>query len=210
MTLGGDFPPGFVSQRIIGLGSMGRLRTADSCGIELFTEIGDGGGQFICMKPNSDDARENSRKQPAVEAKWPPRCRRGDLFFANLNPVLGSEQGGIRPVLIVQNDRGNASSRTTIVAAVTSKTAGRTLPTHVVLPAERYGLDKDSVVLLEQIRTIDRRRLKNRIGRLLPADMEALEKALRASFGLAAEDGCRGADKGSSLGPSSTVDSEGR
>lgn len=136
------------------------------------------------MRTNGDDPERNGTERAGIGTNWPPRCRRGDLFFANLNPVLGSEQGGIRPVLIVQNDRGNASSPTTIVAAVTSRIGGRPLPTHLLLPAQRYGLDKDSVVLLEQIRTIDRRRLKNRIARLLPVDMAALEKGLRASFGL--------------------------
>src|SRR5690606_2430322 len=128
-------------------------------------------------------AHEDARARRALP--WPPTCRRGELFFANLNPVMGSEQGGIRPVLIVQNDRGNASSGTTIVAAVTSKTARRPLPTHVLLQAERYGLDKDSLVMLEQLRTIDKRRLKNRIGRLHKADLARLERALRASLGLA-------------------------
>lgn len=111
-------------------------------------------------------------------------CRRGDIFYANLNPVIGSEQGGLRPVLIVQNDRGNRFSRTTIVAAITSKTAKARLPTHVELPAEKYGLDRDSVVLLEQIRTIDQRRLKNRIGRLDEEGLAALERALCASLGM--------------------------
>lgn len=137
------------------------------------------------MNEKVDEASPGrGRRETDPGPNWPPQCRRGDLFFANLNPVLGSEQGGIRPVLIVQNDRGNASSRTTIVAAVTSKTGRKTLPTHVLLAAERYGLEKDSVVLLEQIRTIDRRRLKNRIGRLHQDDMTALGDALRASFGL--------------------------
>lgn len=111
-------------------------------------------------------------------------CRRGDIFYANLNPVIGSEQGGLRPVLIVQNDRGNRFSRTTIVAAITSKTAKARLPTHVELSAEKYGLDRDSVVLLEQIRTIDQRRLKNRIGRLDAEGLAALERALCASLGM--------------------------
>lgn len=111
-------------------------------------------------------------------------CRRGDIFYANLNPVIGSEQGGLRPVLILQNDRGNRFSRTTIVAAITSRVGKNRLPTHLELPAERYRLDRDSVVLLEQIRTIDQRRLKNRIGRLDADGLKELERALRASLGM--------------------------
>lgn len=115
---------------------------------------------------------------------WPPVCRRGDIFFANLNPVIGSEQGGVRPVLIVQNDKGNRFSRTTVVAPISSSVKKR-LPTHVLLPAAAYKFKKDGVVLVEQIRTIDKRRLKNRIGKLDADDAERLAEALRASFGLA-------------------------
>lgn len=111
-------------------------------------------------------------------------CRRGDIYYANLNPVIGSEQGGLRPVLILQNDRGNRFSRTTIVAAITSRIGKKRLPTHVELPAARYQLDRDSVVLLEQIRTIDQRRLKNRIGRLDDDGFRELERALCASLGM--------------------------
>ncbi|MBO8142287.1 MAG: type II toxin-antitoxin system PemK/MazF family toxin [Firmicutes bacterium] len=111
-------------------------------------------------------------------------CRRGDIFYANLNPVIGSEQGGLRPVLIVQNDLGNRFSPTTIVAAITSRTGKHRLPTHLELPAARYRLDRDSVALLEQLRTIDKRRLKNRIGRLDEEGLARLERALRASLGL--------------------------
>lgn len=115
---------------------------------------------------------------------WPPVCRRGDIFFANLNPVIGSEQGGIRPVLIVQNDKGNHASRTTIVVALTSRKPKKKQPTHVHLPAERYRLETDSFALVEQIRTIDKRRLKNRIGALDEAGVAELEAALRASLGM--------------------------
>ncbi|HLT59079.1 MAG TPA: type II toxin-antitoxin system PemK/MazF family toxin [Limnochordales bacterium] len=111
-------------------------------------------------------------------------CRRGDIFYANLNPVIGSEQGGVRPVLILQNDAGNRYSPTTIVAAITSRTGKPRLPTHLELPAARYALDRDSVALLEQIRTIDKRRLKNRIGRLDADGLVRLERALAASLGL--------------------------
>ena len=111
-------------------------------------------------------------------------CRRGDIFYANLNPVIGSEQGGLRPVLILQNDAGNRYSPTTIVAAITSRTGKPRLPTHLELPADRCRLGRDSVALLEQIRTIDKRRLKNRIGCLDEEGLARLEEALAASLGL--------------------------
>lgn len=91
---------------------------------------------------------------------------RGDIYFADLNPVLGSEQGGFRPVLIVQNDIGNKYSPTVIISAITSQIQKARLPTHVELPSRLSGLEKDSVILLEQVRTIDKRRLKKRVTRL--------------------------------------------
>jgi len=108
---------------------------------------------------------------------------RGDLYYADLNPVVGSEQGGIRPVLIIQNDVGNKHSPTVIIAAITSKAMKATLPTHCVLNPHA-GLDRDSVVLLEQIRTIDKRRLKDHVGTLGQDDMSAVNKALAISVGL--------------------------
>lgn len=90
--------------------------------------------------------------------------KRGELYYADLSPVVGSEQGGVRPVLVVQNDVGNKYSPTVIAAAVTSKINKAKLPTHIELPSNSYGLAKDSVILLEQIRTLDKRRLKERIG----------------------------------------------
>jgi len=108
---------------------------------------------------------------------------RGDLYYADLNPVVGSEQGGIRPVLIIQNDIGNKHSPTIIVAAITSKAMKTTLPTHCLLNAQN-GLDRDSVALLEQIRTIDKRRLKDYVGALDQDDMRSVDRALAVSVGL--------------------------
>lgn len=110
--------------------------------------------------------------------------RRGDIFYANLNPVLGSEQGGLRPVLIIQNDIGNTYSPTTIVAAITSKIKRAKLPTHIEISATQYQLEKDSVILLEQLRTIDKQRLKERIARLDEETMEKVNVAIVISLGL--------------------------
>ena len=109
--------------------------------------------------------------------------KRGELYYADLSPVIGSEQGGVRPVLVVQNDVGNKYSPTVIAAAVTSKLTKARLPTHIELSARTYGLVKDSVVLLEQIRTIDKRRLKERIGLLSPQVMARVDDALLISLG---------------------------
>lgn len=110
--------------------------------------------------------------------------RRGEIYFANLSPVRGSEQGGTRPVLIIQNDMGNAHSPTVIVLCLTSRLKKPELPTHVLLSRERTGLERDSMVLCEQVRTIDRSRLLERVGAVLPADMQRVEAALRHSAGL--------------------------
>lgn len=110
--------------------------------------------------------------------------RRGDIFYANLNPVLGSEQGGLRPVLIIQNDIGNTYSPTTIVAAITSKIKRAKLPTHIEISAAQYKLEKDSVILLEQLRTIDKQRLKERIARLDDQTMKNVNGAISISLGL--------------------------
>ncbi|GLI18741.1 MULTISPECIES: type II toxin-antitoxin system PemK/MazF family toxin [Tepidanaerobacter] len=110
--------------------------------------------------------------------------RRGEIFYADLNPVVGSEQGGIRPVLIVQNDVGNKYSPTVIIAAITSQIDKAKLPTHVELPSKDYGLEKDSVILLEQLRTIDKRRLKQKITILDQEIMKKVDKALKVSLGL--------------------------
>ncbi|MFS8501590.1 MAG: type II toxin-antitoxin system PemK/MazF family toxin [Caldicoprobacter sp.] len=110
--------------------------------------------------------------------------RRGEIYYADLSPVVGSEQGGVRPVLIVQNDIGNKYSPTVIVAAITSQINKAKLPTHVELSASEYGLPKDSVILLEQIRTIDKKRLREKICMLSPEVMEKVNEALQISLGL--------------------------
>ena len=110
--------------------------------------------------------------------------KRGDIFYADLSPVVGSEQGGVRPVLIVQNDVGNRFSPTVIAAAITSQQEKAKLPTHIQLGTVNSGLLKDSVVLLEQIRTIDKRRLKEKMGCLDGHSMDMVDKAISISFGL--------------------------
>ena len=110
--------------------------------------------------------------------------KRGDIFYADLSPVVGSEQGGSRPVLIVQNDTGNKHSPTVIAAAITSQTNKAKLPTHIELEGKNFGLTKNSVVLLEQIRTIDKRRLREHMGRLDEGMMNRVDTAIAVSFGL--------------------------
>ena len=110
--------------------------------------------------------------------------KRGDIFYADLSPVVGSEQGGTRPVLVVQNDVGNKYSPTVIAAAITSKINKAKLPTHIEVDAARYGLSRDSVILLEQVRTIDKKRLREKIGRLDEVQMIKVNDALSISFGL--------------------------
>ncbi len=110
--------------------------------------------------------------------------KRGDIYYADLSPVVGSEQGGVRPVLIVQNDVGNKYSPTVIAAAITSQQEKSRLPTHISVNGNQCGLSKDSVVLLEQVRTLDKQRLKERMGNLSQNDMNKINKALTVSFGL--------------------------
>ncbi len=110
--------------------------------------------------------------------------KRGEIYYADLSPVIGSEQGGIRPVLIVQNDVGNKYSPTVIAAAITSQKYKAKLPTHIELNAESCGLAKNSVVLLEQVRTIDKKRLKEKMGELTPEAMNNVNSAISISFGL--------------------------
>ena len=110
--------------------------------------------------------------------------KRGDIFYVDLSPVVGSEQGGVRPVVIVQNDVGNRHSPTVIAAAITSRTEKTKLPTHIDVTADRFGLAKDSVILLEQVRTIDKKRLKEKMGHLEDETMEKVNSAISVSFGL--------------------------
>ncbi len=110
--------------------------------------------------------------------------KRGDIYYADLSPVVGSEQGGVRPVLIIQNDIGNKYSPTVIATAITSQINKAKMPTHIELSANEYGLSKDSVVLAEQIRTIDKRRLKEKIGHVDEQLMTRVNEALEISFGL--------------------------
>lgn len=110
--------------------------------------------------------------------------KRGDIFYADLSPVVGSEQGGTRPVLIVQNDTGNRHSPTVIAAAITSQTGKARLPTHISISGGSVGLSKDSIILLEQIRTIDKKRLREHMGRLDEDHMSKVDDAIAISFGL--------------------------
>ena len=110
--------------------------------------------------------------------------KRGDIFYADLSPVVGSEQGGMRPVLIVQNATGNKHSPTVIAAAITSQTGKAKLPTHIELSGQSVGLTRDSVILLEQIRTLDKHRLRERAGQITAADQKRVDQALDVSLGL--------------------------
>ena len=118
--------------------------------------------------------------------------RRGDIYYADLSPVVGSEQGGVRPVLIVQNDVGNKYSPTVIAAAITSQRDKSKLPTHIQVNADNCGLAKDSIVLLEQVRTLDKQRLKEHMGKLDITSMNRVNQALSVSFGLPSESGVNG------------------
>ena len=128
--------------------------------------------------------RNKERKAAAYPKKREMNIRRGDIFYADLSPVIGSEQGGLRPVLIVQNDVGNKYSPTVIAAAITSKISKTKLPTHIDVPGEDAGLTKDSIILLEQVRTIDKKRLKEKMGHLNDATMASVNSAIEVSFGL--------------------------
>lgn len=111
---------------------------------------------------------------------------RGDIFYADLSPVIGSEQGGVRPVLVVQNDVGNKYSPTVIIAAITSQLTKAKLPTHIELNKDKFNLSKDSVVLLEQLRTLDKRRLKEKITQIDTLTMKKVDIAILISLGITA------------------------
>ena len=131
----------------------------------------------------SHPARSGHTMQQTLYAERDPMINRGDLYSACLDPVVGSEQGGIRPVLVIQNDVGNRYSPTVIVLAVTGQVNKARLPTHVPVLAGENGLQKDSVILAEQIRTLDKRSLRERIGSIGPEIMEQVSQALRISLG---------------------------
>ena len=132
----------------------------------------------------SPAAQETHRLNQTIYAERDPMISRGDLFSACLDPVVGSEQGGIRPVLVIQNDVGNRYSPTVIVLAITGQVNKARLPTHVPVNCEGTGLQKDSVILAEQIRTLDKRRLRERIGTLRPEVMDKVSQALKISLGV--------------------------
>ncbi|MBQ9162725.1 MAG: type II toxin-antitoxin system PemK/MazF family toxin [Clostridia bacterium] len=126
----------------------------------------------------------NQSQSPTSVRRDSSAIRRGDIFYADLSPVVGSEQGGLRPVLIVQNDVGNRHSPTVIAAAITSRMGKAKLPTHIDIYADKVGLAKDSVILLEQIRTLDKRRLREKMGHLDDEVMDKVNNAIAVSFGL--------------------------
>ena len=131
-----------------------------------------------------DSAAYSGTIYPRSVKRMDTNVKRGDIFYADLSPVVGSEQGGTRPVLIVQNNTGNKHSPTVIAAAITSQTGKAKLPTHINLPGPDVGLTKDSVVLLEQIRTIDKKRLREHMGSLDEKLMNQVDAAIAVSFGL--------------------------
>jgi mRNA interferase MazF len=139
------------------------------------------------MKPrchaHTKNTTENQLKDKTKEAFF-VTVKRGEIYYADLSPVVGSEQGGVRPVLIVQNDMGNRYSPTVIAAAITSQRDKAKLPTHIELQANSCGLPKDSIILLEQVRTIDKKRLKEKMGEIPPDAMNEVNSALSVSFGL--------------------------
>ena len=139
--------------------------------------------------PKSEERGKEIRKDFRENAKRKMmNIRRGDIYYADLSPVVGSEQGGLRPVLIVQNDVGNRYSPTVIAAAITSKMGKTKLPTHIDVFGEKVGLAKDSIILLEQVRTLDKKRLKEKMGHLDEITMNHVNNAIEVSFGLSGDE----------------------
>ena len=140
---------------------------------------------YLSEKPSIIESKQY-RRQSGIKymGEITMSVKRGEIYYADLSPVVGSEQGGIRPVLIVQNDIGNRHSPTVIAAAITSQKDKNRLPTHIEVQADRCGLSRDSIVLLEQIRTIDKRRLRDKMGELDTPSMSKVDTALSISFGL--------------------------
>lgn len=145
------------------------------------------------IKPKGIEAKitmntEKITKAGKTKGEVPMNIKRGDIYYADLSPVVGSEQGGLRPVLIVQNDVGNRYSPTVIAAAITSRMGKTRLPTHIDIYAKEVGLAKDSVILLEQVRTLDKRRLREKMGHLEDSVMQRVNTAISVSFGLSANE----------------------
>jgi len=148
---------------------------------------------FCMIKSERNEARiimskALREKNGKLKGDVPMNIKRGDIYYADLSPVVGSEQGGLRPVLIVQNDVGNRYSPTVIAAAITSRMGKTRLPTHIDIYAKEVGLAKDSVILLEQIRTLDKRRLREKMGHLEDSVMQRVNTAISVSFGLSADE----------------------
>lgn len=144
---------------------------------------------FILFLIKNHKIGQNYSYKILMESEFYMEIKRGDIFYADLSPVIGSEQGGVRPVLIVQNDIGNKYSPTVIAAAITSQETKNTLPTHINLTSSGSGLAKNSVVLLEQIRTLDKKRLKEKRGNAGEQAMNKVNHALSVSFGLPVNNG---------------------
>ena len=138
-------------------------------------------GITLLLHVNNKNVKQKIKRKVRVNKL---NIRRGDIYYADLSPVVGSEQGGIRPVLIVQNDVGNKYSPTVIAAAITSRTDKSKLPTHIDVFADKFGLEKNSVILLEQIRTLDKKRLREKMGHLDESVMDKVNSAISVSFGL--------------------------
>jgi mRNA interferase MazF len=164
-------------------------------------------GKDVCVSvfPSVKAARNTGQQRNHIQERKNKKMsvKRGDIYYADLSPVVGSEQGGLRPVLIIQNDVGNRYSPTVIAAAITSRMGKTRLPTHIDIYADKVGLSKDSVILLEQIRTLDKQRLKEKMGHLDDGLMNEVNNAIAVSFGLG-EQGAAQAD-GTATVPTGSV-----